>query len=99
MIQDIMKKPMFNIAFSFILGVGIIAIFRPMCKDESGKPVECTTNKAPPVADWDNAVYRVGSKCYEYKSQIVDCPKNKKDYIEAFQSEFNQRNSHLQSAP
>lgn len=94
-----MKKPLFNIMFSFILGVGIIAILRPMCKDEDGKSIECSTNKAPPVADWDNAVYRVGSKCYEYKTQIIDCPTNKRDYIESFQSEFNQRNSPLQSAP
>ena len=99
MIHDVMKKPLFNIIFSFLLGIGIIAIFRPTCKDESGKPIDCTTNKAPAVADWNNAVYRVGAKCYEYKTTIVECPKNKKDYIEAFQSEFQQRESHLQSAP
>lgn len=99
MIQDVMKKPLFNIMFSFLLGVGIIAIFRPMCKDENGKPIECRTNKAPPVDDWNNAVYRVGAKCFEYKTSIVQCPKNKRDYIEAFQSDFHQRESQLQSAP
>jgi len=99
MIHDVMKKPLFNIIFSFLLGIGIIAIIRPMCKDESGKIIDCTTNKAPAVADWNNAVYRVGAKCYEYKTAIVECPKDKKGYIEAFQSEFQQRASHLQSAP
>ena len=94
-----MKKPLFNIMFSFLLGIGLIAIFRPMCKDESGNSKECSKNKAPPVKDWDNAVYRVGSKCYEYKTNIVECPKNNRDYIEAFQMDFQQRSSHLQSAP
>jgi hypothetical protein len=98
MIQDVMNKPLFNIMFSFLLGVGIIAIFRPMCKDENGKSVDCITKKAPPVSEWNDAVYRVGAKCYEYKTSIVECPKDKKDYIEAFQSDFVQRTSHL-SAP
>ena len=93
-----MKKPMFNIGFSLLLGIGIIAIFRPLCKDGNGKETECSVNKAPPVADWNNAVYHLGSKCYEYKTATIDCPKDKKDYIEAFNSDFQQRNSHL-SAP
>lgn len=94
MIQGIMKNPAFNIAFSFLLGVGIIAIIRPKCKS-TGKDGECASEKAPPVKDWDGAVYRVGNKCFEYKSNIVDCPKNKDQYIESFQSQFNNRESRL----
>lgn len=99
MIQNILKKPMFNIGFSFLLGLGIIAMFRPLCKDITGKPIECTKDKAPVVKDWEGAVYRIGSKCYEYKTQTIECPKDKGTYIESFRSDFSARNSILTNAP
>ena len=95
MIRDILKNPLFNIAFSFMLGVGIVAIVRPMCEGKNG---ECTIEKAPPVKDWDGAVYRVAGKCYEYKTQTIECPKSKEEFIESFNSQFSERKSHL-SAP
>lgn len=99
MIQRILKNPLFNIAFSFLLGVGLVAIFRPMCKDSTGQPTECKIDKAPPVKDWDGAVYRIGSKCYEFKTQTIECPKDKTQYIEAFKSDFQKRESPIQNAP
>jgi hypothetical protein len=95
MIQDVMNKPLFNIAFSLLLGIGLVAIFRPLCKGSDGQPSACTLDKAPPVKEWDGAVYHLGSKCYEYKTTTVDCPNGKKDYIESFSSEFANRQSHL----
>lgn len=68
-LDNILKNPLFNIAFSFLLGVGIIAIFRPMCKG-----AECEILKAPPVKEWDGNVYRIGGKCWEFKSSTVECP-------------------------
>jgi hypothetical protein len=96
MIREILKNPMFNIVFSFVLGVGIIAICRPLCKPGmTGKDGECATAKAPPVNEWEGAVYRIGSKCYEYKTNTIDCPADKADFIESFKSEFSERNSQL----
>jgi len=69
-VENIMKNPLFNIAFSFLLGLGIVAIFRPACKGDA-----CNTYKAPPVKEWDGAVYRIGGKCWEFKSTTVECPK------------------------
>jgi hypothetical protein len=59
----------------------------------TGKDGECATAKAPPVNEWNDVVYRIGSKCYEYKTNTIDCPKDKTDYIEAFKSDFLNRNS------
>jgi hypothetical protein len=95
MIQRILSHPYFNTVFSFLIGVGIVALIRPVCRDSLGQPTPCTIPKAPPVKEWDGAVYNLGSKCYEYKTKTVDCPKDKKDYIESFTSQFNARQSHL----
>lgn len=85
-LQDILKSPQFNIAFSFILGIGIVAIARPLCKGEA-----CTLFKAPPVKEWDGAVYRIGGDCYEYTTKTIQCPGSGE--IEAFKDNFNRRPS------
>ena len=85
-----MKSEYFHIGFSFLVGLGIVAILRPICQGEG-----CNVNKAPPPADWNNAVYSIGAKCYEFKTDVVDCPKTTgaQSPIESFQSAA--RNSHL----
>lgn len=69
MIGDLMKSEWFHTLFSLLLGIGIIAILRPACKGDS-----CTVAKAPPPADWNGFVYRMGDKCYEFKTEVVQCP-------------------------
>ena len=69
----------FNKFFSFILGIGIICMIRPMCKGD-----ECSVKKAPEEKDFDQHVYRLAQKCYEFKSEIVACPSS--GVIEAFQT-------------
>lgn len=77
-IPDLMKDKRFDIFFSFVLGIGLICMFRPMC---SGS--ECNIMKAPTDKDFDKYVYRMGgNKCYEFKSEIVECPSS--GTIEAF---------------
>jgi len=88
MLTDLLKSQMFNLIFSFALGLGIIAILRPVCKGEN-----CNLIKAPPIKDWDGFVYRMGSKCYEYKSNITECPSE--GIIESFKGNFEQRRSRL----
>lgn len=77
-LDNILKHPFFNIAFSFLLGVGIIAIFRPLCKGP-----ECEILKAPPIKEWDGTVYRIGGKCWEFKSSTMECP-NTGEAVESF---------------
>jgi hypothetical protein len=74
---QLLNDKRFNMLFSFVVGVGVICLFRPACK---GK--ECELNKPPTEKDFDKHVYRIGEKCYEFKTDIVKCPPS--GAIEAF---------------
>ena len=74
---DILKTRKFNIMFSFLIGLGLIAILRPVCKGDA-----CMTLKAPPANEVNKATYQLGSKCYRFRVANVDCPT--KGVIEAF---------------
>ena len=69
-LQKLMKNESFNVFFSVILGIGIICILHPAC---SGKDCE-TETKPPSEKDFDQYVYRMKDKCYEFKTEIVACP-------------------------
>jgi hypothetical protein len=88
MLTDILKNKMFNLVFSFALGVGIVAVLRPICQGDN-----CKVVKAPPTSEWDGYVYRMGSKCYEYKTEIIECPKE--GFIEGFGGAFTSRQSSI----
>jgi len=79
----------FDTFFSVILGIGIICMIRPVCE---GK--ECTLRKAPQEKDFDKFVYRMGSKCYQFKTKIVSCPAS--GAVEAFQQPLHAQ--HIQEA-
>ena len=68
----------FNILFSFLVGAGRFALFTPICK---GK--ECQIQKAPSVEEVKGTTYQIGTKCYQFSSTSVDCPKE--GVIEPFQ--------------
>lgn len=74
---NLLNDNRFNILFSFVLGIGIICVFRPICKGE-----DCEKNKPPKESDFDKFVYRMGGKCYEFKTDVVTCPPS--GAIEAF---------------
>ena len=73
-----LKDERFNVFFSFLIGVGIMCMCRPVCTGS-----ECSIIKAPAEKDFDKYVYRMGGgRCFEFKSEIVDCPSS--GTIEAF---------------
>ena len=79
---NFLKDEKFNILFSFILGIGLICILRPMCEG-----ADCNVTKAPTEKDFDKYVYRMGGgKCVEFKSDIVECPAS--GTVEAFRECF-----------
>jgi hypothetical protein len=67
---EFLKTESFNIGFSFLIGLGLCALVTPMC---TGK--ECRIAKAPPVDEIKETTYQLGSKCYQFKMESVDCPK------------------------
>jgi hypothetical protein len=77
-VLNFLKDERFSLFFSFVLGIGIVCVLRPICSGD-----ECNVTKAPSDKDFDKYVYRMGGgKCYEFKSEIVECPAS--GAIEAF---------------
>ena len=67
---DLMKHDSMAVLISFILGVGIAAMFRPLCKGP-----ECIVFRGPPVNDIRNSVFQFGTRCVEFETKAVECPK------------------------
>jgi hypothetical protein len=86
-IATVLNDEKFDLFFSFMLGIGIICMLRPICAGS-----ECNKNKPPAEKDFDQYIYRMAAgKCYEFKSEIIDCPSN--GAIEAFQQSISSTNS------
>jgi hypothetical protein len=67
---SIMERPMVATVISALIGFGIAAMFRPLCKGP-----ECVILRGPPVNEIRNSVYQFGSKCIEFQTRAVECPK------------------------
>lgn len=68
----IMEVPGLAMVISVVLGFGLAAIFRPLCKGP-----ECVILRGPPVNDIRGAVYQFGSKCIEFDAKPIACPSDK----------------------
>jgi hypothetical protein len=73
------ETPQFHFFFSFIIGVGIMSLFRPLCKGS-----ECQIVKAPPIPEVEKTTYKIGSKCYQFKTHTTEC--TPEGVVEAFQT-------------
>lgn len=73
-----LKSPTFNYVFSFILGLGLMAVLKPTCKGD-----ECRILKAPPLEDVKKTTYQLGAACYQFHTEPIACPS--KGVIEPFQ--------------
>jgi hypothetical protein len=63
------KIPGMGALLSAILGFGLAAIFRPLCKGP-----ECVIVRGPPVGDIRGAVYQFGARCVEFDAKPIECP-------------------------
>lgn len=72
------ETPQFRFFFSFMIGLGIMSLFRPLCKGN-----ECQVVKAPPPHEVEKTTYKIGEKCYQFKTGTVECPAE--GVIEAFE--------------
>jgi len=66
---SIIDRPGFATIISIVLGFGLAAIFRPLCKGP-----DCLIIRGPPVNEVRGAVYQFGSKCVEFDAKTVECP-------------------------
>jgi hypothetical protein len=76
---EFVKSETYSVVFSVILGMGIIAVLRPTCINES-----CVIKKAPSPDEVMNTTYQIGSKCYKFMTNMIDCPE--KGVIEPFET-------------
>ena len=73
----VLKTSKFDIIFSVIVGFAIMSLTIPICKGD-----ECFIKKAPSVDEMKNSTFKIGSKCYQFKSETMKCPAT--GAIEAF---------------
>jgi hypothetical protein len=76
---EFMKSETFKVVGSTVLGIGIMAAIKPMCRTD-----DCKVQKAPPVEEIMKSTYQIGQKCYKFKTNHADCPA--KGSIEPFLS-------------
>jgi hypothetical protein len=79
-IFGLMENPMVALFISFMLGFGISAIFRPVCRGS-----ECIVIHGPPVKDVVDKVYQMGEKCVEFTTELVSCPTDGSEVVKTVQ--------------
>lgn len=78
-LESFLKVPGLAALISFVIGFGIAAMFRPLCKGP-----DCLVLRGPAVSDIRGAVYQFGTKCVEFVPKAVECPAkdSKKEVVE-----------------
>jgi len=66
---EFLSRPGVSTIVSVILGFGLAAIFRPLCKGP-----DCLVLRGPPVSEIRGSVFQFGSKCVEFNAKAVECP-------------------------
>lgn len=68
-VEKWLENDKIGVLLSCIIGFGLAALFRPMCKDG-----DCVVLRGPPVNQMRDAVYQIGGKCHEFTPKAVACP-------------------------
>jgi hypothetical protein len=66
---EFLKSEGFKVIGSAILGIGLMAVLKPMCRGPN-----CIIQKAPSVEEVTRSTYQLGSKCYQFKTTQITCP-------------------------
>lgn len=69
MLIDILKDPRFDVTFSFLMGLFLILLIRPVCKGD-----KCFNYKAPPLKEIKEHAYKIDDTCYKFVPKEVKCP-------------------------
>lgn len=75
---DFLKSKGFNYVFSFLIGLGLMSLLKPVCKGN-----ECKIQRAPPFEEVKVSTYQLGSECYRFRAETIPCPT--KGVIEPFE--------------
>ena len=69
MLVDILKDKKFDLIFSFLMGIFITIVLRPVCKGDT-----CYNLKAPPPTEIKEHAYKAGDRCYRFVPEETKCP-------------------------
>lgn len=64
---EFLRTKNFHVFFSFLLGIFVILLVRPICKDEA-----CIEHINPEIKEIESSTYQIGSKCYQFKTSSVE---------------------------
>jgi hypothetical protein len=78
-ILEAMEHPKVAFIISCVIGFGLAAIMRPLCKGP-----DCIVLRGPEISQFKDAVYQIGEGCYEFKVKAVQCPKDRVGLIKTF---------------
>lgn len=67
--RDIFREKKFNVVFSFIIGLFLASLMKPVCRG-----TDCYKYKTPPVKEITASTYKIGDKCYQFKTKDTACP-------------------------
>ncbi len=64
-----LKTEAFNNAFSLLLGIALISLFKASCKGDG-----CRVLKAPQLDEITRSTYQLGEACYQFRAEPTTCP-------------------------
>ena len=70
MIENLYRTVTGRYIISIILGLGISALFRKVCKER-----DCLIIKGPPTNEIVGNIYEFDSKCFKYRVKSTSCKK------------------------
>lgn len=68
MISDVMKDSKGSVLISVLLGLGLAALFKKVCKGD-----RCIVVRPPDRGDIAKFVYKIEKDCYKYTPYVVPC--------------------------
>ena len=68
MLSKMFENPVGRIILSIILGFGLAALFKQVCKGN-----ECVVVKSPDLSETNKYYYKIDDDCYKYKPIATQC--------------------------
>jgi hypothetical protein len=63
---EFLKTKNFHMFFSFLIGIFIVIIWKPVCKDDT-----CIKHELPNVNEINSSTYQIANKCYQFRTNPV----------------------------
>ena len=72
MIKDLLETRMGQIIISIILGLGLAAVFRQVCKGPN-----CVVVNSPDVNELEKYTYKLNDECFKYTPYPAACERER----------------------